>query len=75
MNYVIGTYDGIVVCKEHRKFRPCEECGEMPWAHCEWCVTVIGVMWDYDSDVVECTKCGAWLSVERPNNTMEGIEE
>lgn len=37
----------------------------MPWAICEWCQRVIGVMWDYKDDLVECSKCGAWLSIER----------
>lgn len=62
---IIQSHDGVVACRKHRRFRPCLECGEMPWAICEWCQRVIGVMWDYEDDVVECSKCGAWLSIER----------
>lgn len=68
MNYdeiIVKSLDEIIACTTHKKFRPCQKCGEMPWAICDWCDRVVGVMWDDDSDVVECKKCGAWLSVER----------
>lgn len=61
---IIGTHDGVIACRKHKKFRPCEECGEMPFAICDFCQKVIGVMWDNDATVVMC-KCGAWVSVER----------
>lgn len=61
---IVKSYDEIVACSSHKKFRPCLECGEMPWAICEWCERVVGVMWDSTDDVVECRVCGAWLSVE-----------
>lgn len=37
----------------------------MPWAICDWCERVQGVMWYDKSETVQCERCDAWLSVDR----------